>query len=47
LKWDQEEAGIKAPLKHVGVLLFIVNGAEKTFHIDIYYAEKFEGTVTE
>ena len=47
LKWDQEEAGIKAPLKHIGVLLFVVNGAEKTFHIDIYYAETFEGTITE
>ncbi|KAF5351163.1 hypothetical protein D9756_008327 [Leucocoprinus leucothites] len=43
----EEEAGIKAPLKHIGVLLFIVNGADKTFHIDIYYAEEFEGTITE
>ncbi|KAJ3570457.1 hypothetical protein NP233_g4391 [Leucocoprinus birnbaumii] len=43
----EEEAGIRAPLKHVGVLLFIVSGAEKTFHIDIYYASEFEGTPTE
>jgi len=27
--------------------LFVVNGAEKTFHIDIYYARSFEGTITE
>ncbi|KXN91810.1 7,8-dihydro-8-oxoguanine triphosphatase [Leucoagaricus sp. SymC.cos] len=43
----EEEAGIKAPLKHIGVLLFIVHGADKTFHIDIYYSEEYEGTVTE
>lgn len=43
----QEEAGIKAPLQHIGVLIFIVAGAEKAFHIDIYYAQEFEGTVTE
>jgi hypothetical protein len=24
-----------------------VAGAEKAFHIDIYYAEDFEGTITE
>ncbi|KAF7761416.1 hypothetical protein Agabi119p4_9408 [Agaricus bisporus var. burnettii] len=43
----EEEAGIKAPLRHIGVLIFIVAGAEKAFHIDIYYAEEFEGTVME
>ncbi|KAF9450219.1 hypothetical protein P691DRAFT_726463 [Macrolepiota fuliginosa MF-IS2] len=43
----EEEAGIKAPLKHAGVLLFITSGAEKAFYIDIYYAEEYEGTISE
>ncbi len=44
---SQEEAGIKADLKHIGVLLFVVDGAEQTWHIDMYHAEGYQGTITE
>ncbi|KAJ7143343.1 NUDIX hydrolase domain-like protein [Mycena crocata] len=42
----QEEAGITAPLKHAGTLLFVVAG-DKWAHIDIYRAEQFSGIITE
>ena len=44
---DQEEAGIRAPLEHAGSLLFISEGAERAFQIEIYRANSYEGTVTE
>jgi hypothetical protein len=44
---DQEEAGIRAPLEHAGSLLFISEGAEWAFQIEIYRANSYEGTVTE
>ncbi|KAE9396465.1 hypothetical protein BT96DRAFT_860964 [Gymnopus androsaceus JB14] len=43
----EEEAGIKSPLKHIGVLFFLSDGEENAFHIDIYRGEGFEGTVIE
>ncbi|KAF9566557.1 hypothetical protein CPC08DRAFT_814777 [Agrocybe pediades] len=43
----QEEAGIIAPLEHGGSLLFISQGSEWAFQIEIYRAETFEGTITE
>ncbi|KAJ7749294.1 NUDIX hydrolase domain-like protein [Mycena maculata] len=42
----QEEAGITAPLEHVGVLLFVVPG-DKWAHIDIFRAMEYSGTITE
>ncbi|KAF4616537.1 hypothetical protein D9613_008716 [Agrocybe pediades] len=44
---QQEEAGIIAPLEHAGSLLFISQGSEWAFQIEIYRAETFEGTITE
>ncbi|KIY47742.1 hypothetical protein FISHEDRAFT_44853, partial [Fistulina hepatica ATCC 64428] len=43
----EEEAGIRAPLEHAGVLLFVTEGVEWAFHIDIYRAETFSGEVIE
>ena len=43
----QEEAGIRAPLEHAGSLLFISEGTEWAFQIEIYRANSYEGTVTE
>ncbi len=43
----QEEAGINAPLEHCGVLFFVVDGADAAFHIDVYRANEYTGTVTE
>ncbi|KAJ7207060.1 hypothetical protein GGX14DRAFT_456053 [Mycena pura] len=42
----QEEAGITAPLRHAGTLLFVVAG-EKWAHIDIFRADEYSGTITE
>ncbi|KAH8817603.1 hypothetical protein DL96DRAFT_1622896 [Flagelloscypha sp. PMI_526] len=43
----QEEAGISAPLKHAGILLFINQGSDLAHHIDLYRADSFNGDVTE
>ncbi|KAF8156826.1 NUDIX hydrolase domain-like protein [Crassisporium funariophilum] len=43
----EEEAGITAPLEHAGSLLFMTEGAEWAFQIEIYRAESYEGAVTE
>ncbi len=43
----QEEAGINAPLEHCGVLFFVVDGAEAAFHIDVFRADMYSGTITE
>ncbi|KAL0576066.1 hypothetical protein V5O48_005894 [Marasmius crinis-equi] len=43
----KEEAGISANLEHAGVLFFISEGEQKAFHIDIYRAEEYTGTITE
>lgn len=43
----KEEAGITAPLRHAGILLFVNQGTEFAFHIDIYRADSFSGVVTE
>ncbi|TFK41513.1 NUDIX hydrolase domain-like protein [Crucibulum laeve] len=43
----EEEAGIQAPLEYAGTLLFYTQGSEFAFHIDIYRAEAFSGTITE
>jgi hypothetical protein len=43
----QEEAGIEAPLEHAGTLLFLTEGAQWAFHIDIYMAEEYTGVITE
>jgi hypothetical protein len=43
----QEEAGIRAPLRHAGVLLFLTDETKWAFHIDIFTAEDYTGTITE
>ncbi|KAJ4468841.1 NUDIX hydrolase domain-like protein [Lentinula aciculospora] len=43
----EEEAGIKSPLKHIGVLFFHSDGEDSAFYIDVYRGDGFEGTVTE
>jgi len=43
----REEAGIKAPLEHAGTFLFLVNGAEWAFQIEIYRADTYTGEPTE
>ncbi|RPD56952.1 NUDIX-domain-containing protein [Lentinus tigrinus ALCF2SS1-7] len=43
----EEEAGIEAPLEHCGVLFFVVDGADAAFHIDIFRADEYTGTVSE
>ncbi|KAI0711438.1 NUDIX hydrolase domain-like protein [Earliella scabrosa] len=43
----EEEAGIKAPLEHCGVLLFVVDGTDAAFHIDVFRADEYSGTITE
>ncbi|KAJ3520003.1 hypothetical protein NMY22_g12938 [Coprinellus aureogranulatus] len=43
----KEEAGIDADLVHAGVFLFLTDGVEWAFHIDIYRADSFTGEVTE
>lgn len=44
---QKEEAGIQAPLEYAGTLLFLSEGADSAFHIDIYRAEEYTGLVTE
>ncbi|KAI0765266.1 NUDIX hydrolase domain-like protein, partial [Fomes fomentarius] len=43
----EEEAGVQAPLEHCGVLFFVVDGAEAAFHIDVFRADMYSGTVAE
>ncbi|KAF6744832.1 nudix-type domain-containing protein 1 isoform p22 [Ephemerocybe angulata] len=43
----EEESGIQAPLVHAGHLLFLTEAVEWAFHIDIYKAESYTGTITE
>ncbi|EPS94913.1 hypothetical protein FOMPIDRAFT_149691 [Fomitopsis schrenkii] len=43
----QEEAGITAKLKHRATLLFMSPEIPEAAHIEIYYAEDYEGNVTE
>ncbi|KAF8699017.1 hypothetical protein AX14_001039 [Amanita brunnescens Koide BX004] len=43
----QEEAGIQAPLVHVGELLFVNEGDPVAFHIDVFRADEYSGYVTE
>ena len=44
---SQEEAGIQAPLKHIGELLFIIEGDPIAFHVDIFRADEYSGVITE
>jgi hypothetical protein len=44
---NKEEAGISAPLEHVGVLLFVSEGSDWAFHIEIYRADEYTGMITE
>lgn len=43
----EEESGIQGPLVHAGHLLFLTEEVEWAFHIDIYKAESYTGTITE
>ncbi|GLB39079.1 putative NUDIX domain containing protein [Lyophyllum shimeji] len=43
----EEEAGITAPLEYAGTLLFLSEGSDVAFHIDIYRAEEYSGTIAE
>ncbi|TFK28534.1 hypothetical protein FA15DRAFT_633793 [Coprinopsis marcescibilis] len=43
----KEEAGIDAPLEHAGILLFLTDGVDWAFHIDIYRADSYSGEVQE
>lgn len=43
----KEEAGILAPLKYAGTLLFYNKGSEWAFHIEIFRADTYTGTITE
>ncbi|KAF9457142.1 NUDIX hydrolase domain-like protein [Collybia nuda] len=43
----EEEAGITAPLEHAGSLLFLTEGIEKAFQIEIYRATEYSGTISE
>jgi len=43
----QEESGIQAPLRKCGTLFFVVPNLEYAFHIDIFVAEEYTGTITE
>ncbi|KAG5638001.1 hypothetical protein H0H81_002269 [Sphagnurus paluster] len=43
----EEEAGITAPLEHAGTLLFLSEGIDVAFEIEIYRAEEYTGTVAE
>lgn len=43
----QEEAGISAPLQHAGSLLFLNEGADAAFQIEIYRADEYSGDITE
>lgn len=43
----EEEAGIRAPLQHAGSLLFMNEGADAAFQIEIYRADEYIGDITE
>ncbi|KAG5643695.1 hypothetical protein DXG03_009744 [Asterophora parasitica] len=43
----KEEAGITAPLEHAGTLLFLSEGVDHAFNIEIYRADAYSGVVTE
>ncbi|KAI6139629.1 hypothetical protein EDD17DRAFT_343213 [Pisolithus thermaeus] len=43
----QEEAGIDAPLEHSGTLIFLTEGTEWAFHIDVFSARSYTGIPTE
>ncbi|KAG6332547.1 hypothetical protein ID866_6546 [Astraeus odoratus] len=43
----KEEAGIDAPLEHAGTLIFLTEGTEWAFHIDVFSARSYTGTPTE
>ncbi|KAJ2915875.1 hypothetical protein MD484_g4536, partial [Candolleomyces efflorescens] len=43
----EEEAGIQAPLEYAGTLIFLTDDVEWAFHIHIYRADTYTGTVTE
>lgn len=43
----QEEAGIQASLKHVGMLFFVSEGIDQAFQIEIYRADGYSGIITE
>ncbi|OBZ77750.1 7,8-dihydro-8-oxoguanine triphosphatase [Grifola frondosa] len=43
----KEESGITAPLEHCGVLFFVVPDIDHAFHIDIFRAEEYDGTIIE
>jgi len=43
----KEEAGIDAPLRHCGVILFKSAGLDFSHYIDLYRAEEYSGHVTE
>jgi len=42
-----EEAGITAKLEHRGTLLFMSPENTEAAHIEVYYAEDFDGKITE
>jgi 8-oxo-dGTP diphosphatase / 2-hydroxy-dATP diphosphatase len=43
----QEEAGITAPLRRCGSLFFILEGSEAAWHIEMFVAHEYDGTITE
>jgi len=43
----QEEAGIEAPLEHVGTFLFLTSSVQWAFQIEIYRADTYTGVPTE
>ncbi|KAL4073568.1 NUDIX hydrolase domain-like protein [Scleroderma citrinum] len=43
----KEESGIDAPLEHAGVLIFLTEGTEWAFHIDVFSARSYTGEPTE
>ncbi|KAH7882357.1 NUDIX hydrolase domain-like protein [Phlebopus sp. FC_14] len=43
----EEESGINADLEHAGTLLFVNEGTELAFHIEIYSARSYTGTPVE
>ncbi|PPQ88547.1 hypothetical protein CVT25_009927 [Psilocybe cyanescens] len=43
----KEESGVTAPLEHAGSLLFVSEGVECAFQIEIYRTDTYEGAITE
>lgn len=43
----QEEAVIDAPLEAAGTLLFLIEGTDWAFHIDVFVAWSYSGVPTE